>query len=78
MIAVLLVYAEDETTDSQISLGSKECRRAETERRSDVKVVSPNTGCVSGSRKGNDWDASVLETHEDQSKRSDGVLHDKV
>lgn len=56
MIAVVLVYAEDETCDSQFSLGSKECRRAEMKRRSDVEVVSPNTKYVSSGRKGNDGD----------------------
>ena len=58
MIAVLLIYAEDETSDSQFSLGSRECRKAKTERRSDVEVVGPNTECVLGNRKGNDGDVT--------------------
>jgi hypothetical protein len=69
--AALPVYAEDETDDNQFSLGSKECRRAETESRSDVESISPNAGRVSGSRKGNDGDVVGIRNTRDQSKRNE-------
>lgn len=68
---MLLVYAEDETSDGQFPLDSKECCKAETERGSDVEVVSPNTGCVSSSRKGNDVDVVGIRNPRDQRKRKE-------
>jgi hypothetical protein len=50
-MALLLVYAGDETNDCQIALGSKECRRAETERRSDVEAVSQTLDVCQGVEK---------------------------
>jgi hypothetical protein len=69
---VLLVYTEAETRGSDYALGSKECRKARTERRIDVEVVGPTQNVRQAVEKGMMGASSVLKTHEYQSKK--GVM----
>lgn len=68
-----MIFAEVETLDSQSSQSSKECCKAEMERRSEVEVVtgSPYTGHVSGCPEEYDGNSDGIRNTQDQHKRKE-------